>query len=59
MVSHGLLAPTWRGDSVTVTLNATESHITVLVDVPDEGMPTTDWLLPNGEVQSEPCASSE
>ena len=43
------------GENMTVTLTTIESTISVLLSVPDEGMPTTGWLKPNGKVVDEAC----
>ena len=43
------------GESMTVTLETSESTISVLASVPDGGMPTTGWLKPNGEIADEAC----
>lgn len=43
------------GEDMTVTLGTSDSIISVLISVPDEGMPATGWLKPNGEVADEAC----
>ena len=43
------------GEDMTITLGTSDSIISVLISVPDEGMPATGWLKPNGEVADEAC----
>lgn len=57
----GLDATAWdppslqAGDTLSLTLTSSTETISVTLGVPEDGMPSVDWLLPDGTVDSEPC----